>query len=157
MISEISDWIIQFDINTYIYFTRRFSEMGEKMEYAVASAAASATIKTVKTVNWIRARKAARLIFSVALAMTVICAFTVVAFAETNAPSTSNNGGGGEKVAESMITEIKKWVGIIAGVVIVFGAVNAGLGVANQDEAGRNRGFMTMAGGAIMEAVVQLV
>lgn len=130
--------------------------MGEKMEYAVASAAASATIKTVKTVNWIRARKAARLIFSVALAMTVICAFTVVAFA-TNAPSTSNNGGGGEKVAESMITEIKKWVGIIAGVVIVFGAVNAGLGVANQDEAGRNRGFMTMAGGAIMEAVVQLV
>lgn len=129
--------------------------MGEKMEYAVASAAASATIKTVKTVNWIRARKAARLIFSVALAMTVICAFTVVAFA-TNAPSTSNDGGG-EKVAESMITEIKKWVGIIAGVVIVFGAVNAGLGVANQDEAGRNRGFMTMAGGAIMEAVVQLV
>lgn len=129
--------------------------MGEKMEYAVASAAASATIKTVKTVNWIRARKAARLIFSLALAMTVICAFTVVAFA-TNAPSTSNDGGG-EKVAESMITEIKKWVGIIAGVVIVFGAVNAGLGVANQDEAGRNRGFMTMAGGAIMEAVVQLV
>lgn len=129
--------------------------MGEKMEYAVASAAASATIKTVKTVNWIRARKTARLIFSVALAMTVICAFTVVAFA-TNAPSTSNDGGG-EKVAESMITEIKKWVGIIAGVVIVFGAVNAGLGVANQDEAGRNRGFMTMAGGAIMEAVVQLV
>lgn len=129
--------------------------MREKMEYAVASAAASATIKTVKTVNWIRARKAARLIFSVALAMTVICAFTVVAFA-TNAPSTSNDGGG-EKVAESMITEIKKWVGIIAGVVIVFGAVNAGLGVANQDEAGRNRGFMTMAGGAIMEAVVQLV
>ncbi|MFR0736631.1 MAG: hypothetical protein ACLSHR_06820 [Oscillospiraceae bacterium] len=129
--------------------------MGEKMEYAVASAAASATIKTVKTVNWIRARKAARLIFSVALAMTVICAFTVVAFA-TNAPSTSSDGGG-EKVAESMITEIKKWVGIIAGVVIVFGAVNAGLGVANQDEAGRNRGFMTMAGGAIMEAVVQLV
>ena len=129
--------------------------MGEKMEYAVASAAASATIKTVKTVNWIRARKAARLIFSVALAMTVICAFTVVAFA-TNAPSTPSNGGG-EKVAESMITEIKKWVGIIAGVVIVFGAVNAGLGVANQDEAGRNRGFMTMAGGAIMEAVVQLV
>lgn len=128
--------------------------MGEKMEYAVASAAASATIKTVKTVNWIRARKAARIIFSVALAMTVICAFTVVAFAETNAPSTD---GGGEKVAESMITEIKKWVGIIAGVVIVFGAVNAGLGVANQDEAGRNRGFMTMAGGAIMEAVVQLV
>lgn len=155
MISEISDWIIQFDINTYIYFTRRFSEMGEKMEYAVASAAASATIKTVKTVNWIRARKAARLIFSVALAMTVICAFTVVAFA-TNAPSTSS-GGGGEKVAESMITEIKKWVGIISGVVIVFGAVNAGLGVANQDEAGRNRGFMTMAGGAIMEAVVLLV
>ena len=102
MISEISDWIFQFDINTYIYFTRRFSEMGEKMEYAVASAAASATIKTVKTVNWIRARKAARLIFSVALAMTVICAFTVVAFA-TNAPSTSS-GGGGEKVAESMIT-----------------------------------------------------
>lgn len=130
--------------------------MGEKMEYAVASAAASATIKTVKTVNWIRARKAARLIFSVALAMTVICAFTVVAFAETNAPSTSSDGGG-EKVAESMITEIKKWVGIIGGVVIVFGAVNAGLGVANQDEAGRNRGFMTMAGGAIMEAVVQLV
>lgn len=129
--------------------------MGEKMEYAVASAAASATIKTVKTVNWIRARKAARIIFSVALAMTVICAFTVVAFA-TNAPSTSSDGGG-EKVAESMITEIKKWVGIIAGVVIVFGAVNAGLGVANQDEAGRNRGFMTMAGGAIMEAVVQLV
>lgn len=129
--------------------------MGEKMEYAVASAAASATIKTVKTVNWIRARKAARLIFSVALAMTVICAFTVVAFA-TNAPSTSS-GGGGEKVAESMITEIKKWVGIISGVVIVFGAVNAGLGVANQDEAGRNRGFMTMAGGAIMEAVVLLV
>lgn len=129
--------------------------MGEKMEYAVASAAASATIKTVKTVNWIRARKAARLIFSVALAMTVICAFTVVAFA-TNAPSTSSDGGG-EKVAESMITEIKKWVGIIAGVVIVFGAVNAGLGVANQDEAGRNRGFMTMAGGGIMEAVVQLV
>ena len=129
--------------------------MGEKMEYAVASAAASATIKTVKTVNWIRARKAARLIFSIALAMTVICAFTVVAFA-TNAPSTSS-GGGGEKVAESMITEIKKWVGIISGVVIVFGAVNAGLGVANQDEAGRNRGFMTMAGGAIMEAVVLLV
>ena len=129
--------------------------MGEKMEYAVASAAASATIKTVKTVNWIRARKAARLIFSVALAMTVICAFTVVAFA-TNAPSTSS-GGGGEKVAESMITEIKKWVGIISGVVIVFGAVNAGLGVANQDEAGRNRGFMAMAGGAIMEAVVLLV
>ena len=129
--------------------------MGEKMEYAVASAAASATIKTVKTVNWIRARKATRLIFSVALAMTVICAFTVVAFA-TNAPSTSSDGGG-EKVAESMITEIKKWVGIIAGVIIVFGAVNAGLGVANQDEAGRNRGFMTMAGGAIMEAVVQLV
>lgn len=129
--------------------------MGEKMEYAVASAAASATIKTVKTVNWIRARKATRLIFSVALAMTVICAFTVVAFA-TNAPSTSS-GGGGEKVAESMITEIKKWVGIISGVVIVFGAVNAGLGVANQDEAGRNRGFMTMAGGAIMEAVVLLV
>ena len=129
--------------------------MGEKMEYAVASAAASATIKTVKTVNWIRARKAARLIFSVALAMTVICAFTVVAFA-TNAPSTSS-GGGGEKVAESMITEIKKWVGIISGVIIVFGAVNAGLGVANQDEAGRNRGFMTMAGGAIMEAVVLLV
>lgn len=129
--------------------------MGEKMEYAVASAAASATIKTVKTVNWIRARKAARLIFFVALAMTVICAFTVVAFA-TNAPSTSS-GGGGEKVAESMITEIKKWVGIISGVVIVFGAVNAGLGVANQDEAGRNRGFMTMAGGAIMEAVVLLV
>lgn len=129
--------------------------MGEKMEYAVVSAAASATIKTVKTVNWIRARKAARLIFSVALAMTVICAFTVVAFA-TNAPSTSS-GGGGEKVAESMITEIKKWVGIISGVVIVFGAVNAGLGVANQDEAGRNRGFMTMAGGAIMEAVVLLV
>lgn len=122
--------------------------MGEKMTTALASACATATVGAAKAVRKIKAKKAMRVLFAAATAMVTVCVFSVVAFAE---------GGDGEAVANEMIEKIKMWVGIIAGVVIVFGAVNAGLGVANQDEAGRNRGFMTMAGGAIMEAVVQVV
>lgn len=122
--------------------------MEEKMTTALASACATATVGAVKISRKLSTKKAVRAVFAAVLAMVTVCAFSVVAFAE---------GGDGEAVANEMITTIKNWVAIIAGVVIVFGAVNAGLGVANQDEAGRNRGFMTMAGGAIMEAVVQLV
>lgn len=122
--------------------------MGEKMTNALAKTCAAATVNAVRNVRRINAKKAMRILFSTTIAMITVCAFSIVAFAE---------GGDGEAVADEMIGQIKTWVGIIAGVVIVFGAVNAGLGVANQDEAGRNRGFMTMAGGAIMEAVVQIV
>lgn len=125
--------------------------MGEKMTTALASACAAATVNAVKAVRSISSEKTMRHLFSAAAAMITVCVFSIAAYAETE------GGGGGEQVANQMITQIKTWVGIIAGVVIVFGAVNAGLGVANQDDAGRNRGFMTMAGGAIMEAVVQLV
>ena len=128
--------------------------MGEKMTTALASACATATVGTVKAVNRIRAKKALRMTFSMAIAMVTVLAFAIIASADGPA---AGGGGNGESVANEMVTQIKTWVGIIAGVVIVFGAVNAGLGVANQDDAGRNRGFMTMAGGAIMEAVVQLV
>lgn len=129
--------------------------MGEKMTNALASACAAATVNAVKTVRRINAKKAMRILFATTVAMMTVCVFSIVAFA---APTASGgSGGNGQQVADEMITQIKTWVGIIAGVVIVFGAVSAGLGVANQDEAGRNRGFMTMAGGAIMEAVVQIV
>ncbi len=131
--------------------------MGKKMTTALASACATATVGTVKAVNRIRAKKALRMTFSMAIAMVTVLAFATVAFADGPAAGGTGGGGNGENVANEMVTQIKNWVGIIAGVVIVFGAVNAGLGVANQDDAGRNRGFMTMAGGAIMEAVVQLV
>ena len=129
--------------------------MGEKMTNALASACAVATVNAVKTVRKINAKKAMRILFAATVALTTVCIFSVIAFAAPAAGGESN--GDGEQVAQTMIAKIKSWVGIIAGVVIVFGAVNAGLGVANQDEAGRNRGFMTMAGGAIMEAVVQVV
>ncbi len=119
--------------------------MGKRMTTALASACAAATVNAVKKIN---SKKAMRLLFSTTIAMITVCAFSIVAFAE---------GGSGESVATEMISQIKNWVGIISGVVIVFGAVNAGLGVANQDDAGRNRGFMTMAGGAIMAAVVAIV
>ena len=128
--------------------------MEEKVTTALASACAIVTVKAVKTVKKINAKKATRILFATALAMITVCVFSIIAFA---AGEEGGGGGNGEQVANEMITQIKSWVAIIAGVVIVFGAVNAGLGVANQDEAGRNRGFMTMAGGAIMEAVVQVV
>lgn len=127
--------------------------MEEKVTTALASACAIATVKAVKTVKKINAKKAMRTLFATTVAMITVCVFSIIAFAAEE----GGGGSGGEEVANEMITQIKTWVGIIAGVVIVFGAVNAGLGVANQDEAGRNRGFMTMAGGAIMEAVVQIV
>lgn len=128
--------------------------MGEKVTTALAYACAAATVNAVKTAKRINAKKAMRALFAATVAMITVSVFSIVAFA---ASGPSAGGNGGQQVATTMIDQIKTWVGIIAGVVIVFGAVNAGLGVANQDEAGRNRGFMTMAGGAIMEAVVQVV
>lgn len=128
--------------------------MGEKMTTTLASACVKATVGTSKAVNKIRTKKSLRMIFSMAVAMVTVCVFAIVAFA---APAAGSGTGDGEKVANEMIKTIKAWVGIISGVVIVFGAVNAGLGVANQDDAGRNRGFMTIAGGAIMAAVVAVV
>lgn len=130
--------------------------MGEKMETALADVCAKATVKSVKAVKVISARKLSRVLFSLAVAIVTVSALAAVTFAAT-AGTGSNSGSDGTAVANEMITQIKTWVGIIAGVVIVFGAVNAGLGVANQDDAGRNRGFMTMAGGAIMGAVVAVV
>lgn len=131
--------------------------MGEKMTTALASACATATVNAVKTVRRINARKAMRVLFATTVAMITVCAFSIVAFAAPAAGGGSSGAGDGTAVANEMITKIKEWVVIISGVVIVFGAVNAGLGVANQDDAGRNRGFMTMAGGAIMAAVVGVV
>ena len=122
--------------------------MGEKMETAIASACAKATVKSMKAAKKICARKLTRTLFCLAVAVSTMTVFSVIAFAE---------GEDGTAVANAMIEQIKTWVGVISGVVIVFGAVNAGLGVANQDDAGRNKGFMTMAGGAIMAAVVGLV
>ena len=129
--------------------------MGEKMTTTLASACVKATVGTSKAINKIRTKKSLRMIFSMAVAMVTVCVFAIVAFAAD--PAAGSGTGDGEKVANEMIKTIKAWVGIISGVVIVFGAVNAGLGVANQDDAGRNRGFMTIAGGAIMAAVVAVV
>ena len=58
---------------------------------------------------------------------------------------------------QSLIAEISKWVVRISVVVIAFGGVKAGLGVANQSDNERNTGFMTIAGGAIMAAVAKIV
>ena len=121
--------------------------MGEKMTTALASACATATVGTAKAVNKIRTKQTLRLVFSAAIAMMTVFAFSIVAYAD----------GEGEQIANEMISQVAGWVVKISIVVIAFGGVNAGMGVANQDDAGRNRGFMTIAGGAIMAAVAKIV
>lgn len=117
----------------------------EKIELAVAKGTAMATVKTERAVRKaakaICARKLTRYAFSLAAAM--MCVGTTV-FAAGNDATTQVN---------SMITTINGWITTIGGVIIGFGAVTTGLGIANQDDAGRNKGLMTMAGGAVVMGI----
>lgn len=121
--------------------------MGEKVTTKLASACVAATIGTANAIKKTNGKKALRLVFSMVLAVMTLCIFSLVVFAE----------GEGEKIANDMIAEISKWVVRISVVVIAFGGIKAGLGVANQSDNERNTGFMTIAGGAIMAAVAKIV
>lgn len=121
--------------------------MGERIETALATACATATVNAANTVRKLNAKKTLRVMFSAVTAMMTVFAFAIVAYAD----------GEGEQIANDMIETVADWVQKISIVVIAFGGVNAGMGVANQDDAGRNRGFMTIAGGAVMAAVSTIV
>lgn len=115
----------------------------EKAETFIATQAVNATIKADRAVTTaaraICARKVTRYAFCLALAMATIG--TTVFAADADAQ------------VSSMIDTINGWVTKIGGVVIGFGAVTTGIGIANQDDAGRNRGLMTMAGGAVVMGI----
>lgn len=131
----------------------------EQVEYAIADTAVKATIGTCRGLGKIAnskfmqsrfARNAGDFLFGATVAA-IAMGSTVFA----SSGGTSNSGGNdGEQIFGVIEGKIGTWVQRIGGLVIVFGGVNAGIGVANQDDAGRNRGFMTMAGGAILIAVV---
>lgn len=125
----------------------------EKVEYAIADTAAKATVGLGKSIgNVLRSpilnnkfvRNAGDFLTGAAIAAIAIGSTKVFAATEQDA----------DGVFDTIEGQIGKWVTRIGGLVIIFGGVTAGIGVANQDDAGRNRGFMTMAGGAILIAVV---
>lgn len=114
----------------------------EKIETQLAGMCASATAKGVSAVKRISSRKATRMIFSAACAIMTVGVLTISAYAD----------GGTDVTGEvnEMLETVMKWVRNIGIIVAVFGAVNFGLGIANSDDAGRNRGLMTVAGGAVV-------
>ena len=118
------------------------------VENKVLDTTALAMAKGTTAVRKISAKKWGKLVLTLGTVAIMAGAMAVTAFAD--------DGGAGE-IMNSIITTIKDYAGKIGVVVVVFGGVNAGLGVANQDDAGRNRGFMTMAGGAILIAVTALL
>ena len=114
-------------------------------ETAIIEAEAKALVKTTNTVKKLSAKKWGRAVMTAAAMAMMAGAMAVTAFADD---------GNAEGVFSAIEGDIGKWVTRIGGLVVIFGGVNAGIGVANQDDSGRNRGFMTMAGGAILIAVV---
>lgn len=124
----------------------------ERVEYAIAETAAKATVgvgrglaavSKSKVLNNRFVRSAGDFMLGAAIAAVAVGGSALAA-----------DEGGAENVFKEIESNIGKWVQRIAGIVIIFGGVNAGIGIANQDDAGRNRGFMTMAGGAIVFAIV---
>lgn len=117
----------------------------EKVETFIAQQAVNATVKADKAVTTaaraICARKVTRYAFCLALAMATI---GTTVFADE---------GDASAQVDSMIETINTWITRIGGVVIGFGAITTGIGIANQDDAGRNRGLMTMAGGAVVTGI----
>lgn len=123
----------------------------EKIEAQAASVCAAATAgaltvfdKTANAVGKAMTKRWGKILVTLPLALSLTA---ITAFAETDA----------EGVVEQIVTIIKTWVPRVGALVIVFGAVNTGLGVANSDDAGRNRGLMTMAGGAIVTAIASII
>lgn len=114
--------------------------MREKIETQLAKVCVDATIKGASAVS---ARKVTRYMFSGAVAMLTVGVLAISAYAE----ETTGNVTGS---INSMLAEVMKWVRNIGIIVAVFGAVNFGLGIANSDDAGRNKGLMTIAGGAVV-------
>ncbi len=119
----------------------------EKIETQLAKVCVDATVKGASAVKAISARKATRIMFSAAVAMMTVGILAVSAYAD--------DGGVTDKVND-MLAEVMKWVRNIGIIVAVFGAVNFGLGIANSDDAGRNRGLMTVAGGAVVGIAGQI-
>ena len=127
----------------------------EKVEYALADTAVKATLGTCRGFSKVAnsrfmqskvVRNAGDFLLGAAIAACVV-GTKVYADAPTD-PDT---------VFKDIEDTIGKWVGRIAALVIVFGGINAGIGIANQDDAGRNRGFMTMAGGAVMLGILGVI
>ena len=121
----------------------------EKIEDMGTETGAKLMVKATGAVNKICGSRKLRKVLTLALtaALAVGCMAMVV----------SADGGNAESMFTEIETQIKSWVGKIGGLVIIFGGITAGVGIANQDDAGRNRGLMTCAGGAILTAIVNLV
>lgn len=129
----------------------RIGSAKDVAENAVIETTARAMAQGTLAVRRLTAKRYGKIIMTVACMAVMMGAMAIVAAA----------AGGGDSSADGIFsnieTIIKSWVGKIGGLVILFGGIGAGLGIANQDEAGRNRGFMTMAGGAVLVAIVAAV
>ena len=122
----------------------------EKIEYALADTAVKATITACRGIGKVAQNKVLRNAGDFLLGATIAaCVVGNKAYADANSDP--------DAVFKEIESTIGKWVGRIAALVIVFGGINAGIGIANQDDAGRNRGFMTMAGGAVMLGILGVI
>jgi len=125
----------------------------EKIEYALADTAVKATIGACRGIGKVAnsrfmnskvARGAGDFLLGATIAALVLCNPVYAEGGDTS---------GATKAMDEMVDTILSVVQKVGAVVVVFGAINAGIGIANQDDAGRNRGFMTMAGGAVVGLV----
>ena len=122
----------------------------EKIEDMGTETGAKLMVKATGTVNKICGSRKLRRVLTLTLTAAVAVGCMAIAVSAAG-------DGGADSMFTEIETQIKEWVGRIGGLVIIFGGVTAGIGIANQDDAGRNRGLMTCAGGAILAAIVAIV
>ena len=112
----------------------------EQVEYALADTAAKATVGACRGIGKIANNRIMQKVVRGAGEFLLGAAVAAVAMGKTVYADVN-----GEQAITDMIEPIYGIVTKIGGVVMVFGGITAGIGIANQDDAGRNRGSMTMA------------